>query len=308
MNIASANIASYELVSGTWGVGSADETWYKTTIIGRGYDAPTNENYQVTNYSVSWVHGFGTFNIPNDATIVSVKCIVSTDKYWNNSSSGQFTGTLYNDNTAISDSVAYCAYPSDQTHVFELKTITATTLPSVSDINAGKIQLRNSVPRATCGKIFGATLYIEYLGHNGIFNAAIPVIASSGGEIETGTIQPASSSSQTMTITFRNSHTKAPAFVMAYHPTNSSTSYTNMAMIINYSKCCGTRTINGTNYAVVRFAQRGVAQQAYFSQYKTNDSTSMLNSTQAELASYGSYYFYASTMPYNWIAIWTPED
>lgn len=187
MNIASANIASYKLVSGTWDVGSATETWYETTIIGRGYDAATEETGQVTNYSVSWAHGFGTFNIPSDATLVSVKCIVSTDKYWNNSTGGQFTGTLYNDGTAISDSVVYCAYPSDQTHAFELKTITATTLPSVSDINAGKIQLRNSVPSAVCGKIFGATLYIEYLGHNGIFNAAIPVSASGGESLNEAT-------------------------------------------------------------------------------------------------------------------------
>lgn len=140
-----------------------------------------------------------------------------------------------------------------------------------------------------------------------IFNS-FAALAGAGGEIETGTITPESSSSTTMTITFQNAHTKAPAFVMAYHPTIGSTSYTTMAMIVNYSQCGGIRQINGTNYAVVRFAQRGVAQQASFSTYKTSDSTTMLNSAQAELANYGSYYFYMSSVPYNWIAIWAPEN
>lgn len=180
MNIASANIASYRLVSGSFYKSSDTETWYKTTIIGRGDDAPTDSDGQTTQViSVTWAHGFGTFDLPSDAIVTSIKCVISVDTFWNESYSGYFTGTLYNGDTAISDSVNYSYRGSGQSHAFTLKTINATTIPSVADINAGNIELRNYCPPAWCGKIFGATLYISFIGHNGIFNM---VTLKGGGE------------------------------------------------------------------------------------------------------------------------------
>lgn len=255
MSTISANIASYRFISGTWGVGSSSETWYKTTIIGRGYDASTDENYQVTNYTVSWAHSFGTFNLPSDATVLSIKCIVSTNKYWNNSYGGQFTGTLYNGDTAISDTVAYCAYPSDQTHVFELKTITATTLPSIADINAGNIELRNSVPKATCGKIFGATLYIEYLGHNGIFNTTAPTI-NEGGHIAVWTspdINPTNSTRES--ISFNVSGQPTSWLLICAGPSDSYTSVSNVGyyIVVTAEYTTGTlRAVCGNYYYYMR--------------------------------------------------------
>lgn len=132
-----------------------------------------------------------------------------------------------------------------------------------------------------------------------IFNSFAAL--ASGGEVETGTVYPTSSSATNIAITFQNSHTTRPFAVVASCE-YISTSYTCFCAIIDYSQD-GFTPESSRPYGM-QYTVRGTTTPKIYS-YTSSTISNVLTTTGATLTRYSSSYgFPSSGYKWKWTAIW----
>lgn len=149
----SAVLGTYTLVSGSFN--SSSGTFFQGRV-GQGENATTTtSNYYSSGSGTIAVFTYNfSFDIPSNATITSVYCRVSGHAESTSNSNEYMCAQLLNGSTAISDELNFKSVGTSNS----IQTITATTIPTVSNLNL-KLQCRLGYYG---GAINGATCYVTY--------------------------------------------------------------------------------------------------------------------------------------------------
>jgi hypothetical protein len=149
----SAVLGTYTLVSGTFN--SSSGTFFQGRV-GQGENATTTtSNYYSSGSGTIAVFTYNfNFDIPSNATITSIYCRVSGHAESTSNSNEYMCAQLLNGSTAISDELNFKSIGTSNS----VQTITATTIPTVSNLNL-KLQCRLGYYG---GAINGATCYVTY--------------------------------------------------------------------------------------------------------------------------------------------------
>lgn len=149
----SAVLGTYALVSGTFN--SSGGTFFQGRV-GQGENATTTtSNYYSSGSGTIAVFTYNfNFDIPSNATITSIYCRVSGHAESTSNSNEYMCAQLLNGSTAISDELNFKSIGTSNS----IQTITATTIPTVSNLNL-KLQCRLGYYG---GAINGATCYVTY--------------------------------------------------------------------------------------------------------------------------------------------------
>ena len=149
----SAVLGTYTLVSGTFN--SSSGTFFQGRV-GQGENATTTtSNYYSSGSGTIAVFTYNfNFDIPSNATITSIYCRVSGHAESTSNSNEYMCAQLLNGSTAISDELNFKSIGTSNS----IQTVTATTIPTVSNLNL-KLQCRLGYYG---GAINGATCYVTY--------------------------------------------------------------------------------------------------------------------------------------------------
>lgn len=149
----SAVLGTYTLVSGSFN--SSGGTFFQGRV-GQGVDATqTTSNYYSSSSGTIAVFTYNfSFDIPDNATITSIYCQVNGHAENTSNSNEYMCVQLLNGSTTISDELNFKSIGTSNS----TQTITATTIPSVSNLNL-KLQCRLGYYG---GAINGATCYVVY--------------------------------------------------------------------------------------------------------------------------------------------------
>ena len=149
----SAVLGTYTLVSGSFN--SSSGTFFQGRV-GKGENATTTtSNYYSSGSGTIAVFTYNfNFDIPSNATITSIYCRVSGHAESTSNSNEYMCAQLLNGSTAISDELNFKSIGTSNS----VQTITATTIPTVSNLNL-KLQCRLGYYG---GAINGATCYVTY--------------------------------------------------------------------------------------------------------------------------------------------------
>lgn len=150
---ASAVLGTYTLVSGAFN--SSSGTFFQGRV-GKGENATTTtSNYYSSGSGTIAVFTYNfDFDIPSNATITSVYCRVSGHAEDTSNRNEYMCAQLLNGSTAISDELNFKSVGTSNS----IQTVTATTIPTVSNLNL-KLQCRLGYYG---GAINGATCYVVY--------------------------------------------------------------------------------------------------------------------------------------------------
>lgn len=154
MAIKETVLGTYTLVSGSFNNGGSS---YFSGIVGRGYDTSTTttSNYYSNSSGTIFTYDMAISNIPSSAVITNCYVKVNGHAESTSQNSEYMCAQIYAGNTALSSEYNFkSAGTSNST-----QTITATTLPTVSQCSTLKLQCRLGYYG---GAINGATLYVEY--------------------------------------------------------------------------------------------------------------------------------------------------
>ena len=152
---ASTVLGAYTLSSGSFNGSGAT---YFQGLVGKGVDSSqTTSNYYSGGSGTIAVFTYNLVfsDIPSNATITSLYCMVNGHAESTSNSSQYMCAQLYVGSTSISDELNFKSIGTSNS----TQTITATTLPTVSQLSNLKLQCRLGYYG---GAINGATCYIEY--------------------------------------------------------------------------------------------------------------------------------------------------
>lgn len=150
------NLGAYTLVSGSFNGSGAT---YFQGIVGNGVNATqTTSNYYSTNSSTIAVFTYDLVfsDIPEDAVITNLYCQVNGHAESTSNTNEYMCAMLMIGDSSISDELNFKTIGTSNS----TQTITATTLPTVSQLSSLKLRCRLGYYG---GAINGATCYIEYV-------------------------------------------------------------------------------------------------------------------------------------------------
>lgn len=152
---ASAVLGTYTLVSGSFNGSGAT---YFQGIVGNGQNASTTTSnyYSSSSGTIAvFTYNFSFSDIPSNATITSLYCRVNGHAQSTSNSNQYMCAQLYVGSNSISEELNFKSIGTSNS----TQTITATTLPTISQLSNLKLQCRLGYYG---GAINGATCYIEY--------------------------------------------------------------------------------------------------------------------------------------------------
>ena len=153
-------------------------TDYTDSLVGEGED--TDEMFKTYSVSNGTLYLRFTFNIPQNATVISTACNVAVNTYKNGNPSRNCA--LYNGGHSISNNVSWGGYGTTanaRDYAYIEQTSTSSYLPTATDVNNGALKVYCYVHGSnTVGLMCGATMYVEYEDdtpeNHGIFNLILP--------------------------------------------------------------------------------------------------------------------------------------
>ena len=148
-------LGAYELVSGSLNGSGAS---YFSGIVGNGVDAShtTSNYYSGGNGTIAvFTYDLDFENIPSNATITELYCQVNGHAESTSNSNEYMCAQLISGSTEISEETNYKSIGTSNTTI----TLTATTLPTVAQLQDLKLQCRLGYYG---GAINGATCYVTY--------------------------------------------------------------------------------------------------------------------------------------------------